>query len=148
MSGWTEAVSRELVLEPHVPVHVELTDSFTKRLSQRVAKEYRASVPLLMACNLDPYLYFTVRVGHDKVLLDVFTCSVPESERPGRYLKERPARIEVVIHRASHHRPVTVRLGSQRDITDFESMRSVQLIRYAPDEEKFWRVEAKIERFE
>lgn len=147
MSGWSNATIQLVTLELYVPQQIAMTDPVPR---QRDLKDYRAELPELNQLNLEPFLFLTLYPERKRnpAKIEVFTCPLVNPERPGLYMKVKPAKIGARIIRQAPRHPITLKLGAQRDIAEFQYIKSAPLIRYTQNEELQWRVEVTIQYFE
>ena len=145
MAGWTDTITRdELAL---------YTDSGGP--GPQDGKYYLAKIGELARANLEPSIYFELfpaRTHHGKqkpAHIEVSVWPGTEPLKPGRYMREKPAKIVVNIERPEMKFPLVARLGTQTaNLNDFKNEQGFPLPEYREGEEERWKISASFQFFE
>lgn len=143
MAGWTDTIVRnELVLYKDSDAGGD------------EGTYYRVKIGELAQANLEPCIHlaiFPARIHHGKqksaqVEVSVWPCTDPL--KPGKFMKERPAKIEVTIDRPGMKFSLTAKIGVQTaDIHDFRNEIVFPLPEYYEREEEQWEISACFQCF-
>ena len=144
-TGWQEAVVREVTLQDDPPLVVH-----QKTIAEEIL--YRAIMPEFIACNLQN-LYCVVypesikrgKVRPARVNIAVWPTTDPQ--KPGRYLTEKPAKIQVKIERPRTRFTLVARLGVIENMDDFRNEQSFSLPDYRAGEEQNWKLTVSFQLF-
>lgn len=143
MAGWTDVV-----------VHNELVLYKDSDAPRKEGIYYRIKVSELAQANLTPCFYvaiFDPVIKHGKqksARVEVSVWPGTEPLAPGRFMKEKPAKIEIAIERPGMKFPLVAKLGVQTaNIRDFRNEVAFPLPGYREREEEHWKVSATFQCF-
>ena len=115
---------------------------------------YRVKISELVQANLEPCIHlaiFPARIHYGKqkpARVEVSAWPGTEPLKPGKFMKERPAKIEVTIDRPGMKFPLTAKLGVQTaNIRDFRNEIAFPLPEYHEREEEQWEISARFQCF-